>query len=41
MPEQRPSAFEAMRALRDELRARLDEDEDYRAVRDDACRTFA
>jgi|tagenome__1003787_1003787.scaffolds.fasta_scaffold20498842_2 hypothetical protein len=31
MPEQRPSAFEAMRALRDELRARLDEDEDYRA----------
>ena len=31
MPEQRPSAFEAMRALRDELRARLDENEDYRA----------
>jgi len=31
MPEQTPSAYAAMRALRDELRARLDESEDYRA----------
>jgi hypothetical protein len=31
MPEQKPSAYAAMRALRDELRARLDENEDYRA----------
>jgi len=31
MPEQNLSAFSAMRALRDELRARLDQNEDYRA----------
>ena len=31
MPEQSFSAFAAMRALRDELRARLEENEDYRA----------
>jgi len=31
MPEERRSAYAAMRALRDELRARLDENEDYRA----------
>jgi hypothetical protein len=31
MPEQNLSAFAAMRALRDELRARLDQNEDYRA----------
>jgi hypothetical protein len=31
MPEQGPSAYAAMRSLRDELRARLDENEDYRA----------
>ena len=31
MPEQNHSAFAAMRALRDELRARLDQSEDYRA----------
>jgi hypothetical protein len=31
MPEEKQSAFAAMRALRDELRARLDENEDYRA----------
>jgi hypothetical protein len=31
MPEQDLSAFAAMRALRDELRARLDQNEDYRA----------
>ena len=31
MPEEKPSAFAAMRALRDELRARLDQNEDYRA----------
>ena len=31
MPEQKPSAYAAMRSLRDELRARLDENEDYRA----------
>jgi hypothetical protein len=31
MPEQNSSAFAAMRALRDELRARLDDNEDYRA----------
>jgi len=31
MPEEKPSAYAAMRALRDELRARLDENEDYRA----------
>jgi hypothetical protein len=40
MPEQNPSAFAAMRALRDELRARLDQNEDYRAWKalDDALR---
>jgi hypothetical protein len=31
MREEKPSAFAAMRALRDELRARLDQNEDYRA----------
>ena len=31
MPEENLSAFAAMRALRDELRARLDQNEDYRA----------
>jgi len=31
MADQNLSAFAAMRALRDELRARLDENEDYRA----------
>ena len=31
MPEVNLSAFAAMRALRDELRARLDQSEDYRA----------
>jgi spore coat polysaccharide biosynthesis protein SpsF (cytidylyltransferase family) len=31
MPEQNLSAFAAMRALRDQLRARLDQNEDYRA----------
>ena len=31
MPEEKPSAFAAMRALRDELRARLDQNDDYRA----------
>jgi hypothetical protein len=31
MPEQNLSAFAAVRALRDELRSRLDENEDYRA----------
>ena len=31
MPEEILSAFAAMRALRDELRARLDQNEDYRA----------
>ena len=31
MPDQDFSAFSAMRALRDELRARLDHSEDYRA----------
>jgi hypothetical protein len=31
MPDQNLSAFAAMRALRDELRARLDQNEDYRA----------
>ena len=31
MPEENLSAFAAMRALRDELRARLDQSEDYRA----------
>lgn len=31
MPDQNPSAFAAMRALRDDLRARLDQSEDYRA----------
>jgi len=31
MPNQNLSAFAAMRALRDELRARLDHSEDYRA----------
>ena len=31
MPDQNLSAFAAMRALRDELRARLDQSEDYRA----------
>jgi len=31
MPEEKRSAYAAMRALRDELRARLDENEDYRA----------
>ena len=40
MPEQNLSAFAAMRALRDELRARLDQNEDYRAWKalDDALR---
>ncbi len=35
-----PSAFAAMRALRDEMRARLDRNEDYRAWKalDDALR---
>ena len=31
MPEEKASAFAAMRALRDELRARLDQNDDYRA----------
>jgi hypothetical protein len=31
MPEEKPSAFAAMRALRDELRARLDQNDDHRA----------
>jgi hypothetical protein len=31
MPEENLSAFAAMRALRNELRARLDQNEDYRA----------
>jgi hypothetical protein len=31
MPEENLSTFAAMRALRDELRARLDQNEDYRA----------
>jgi spore coat polysaccharide biosynthesis protein SpsF (cytidylyltransferase family) len=31
MPEESLSAFAAMQALRDELRARLDQNEDYRA----------
>ena len=31
MPEENLSPFAAMRALRDELRARLDQNEDYRA----------
>jgi hypothetical protein len=31
MPDQNLSAFAAMRALRDELRSRLDQSEDYRA----------
>jgi hypothetical protein len=31
MPDQNLSAFAAIRALRDELRARLDQSEDYRA----------
>jgi hypothetical protein len=31
MPEENFSAFAAMRALRDELRTRLDQNEDYRA----------
>jgi hypothetical protein len=31
MPDQNLSAFASMRALRDELRARLDQNEDYRA----------
>jgi hypothetical protein len=31
MPEENLSAFAALRALRDELRARLDQNEDYRA----------
>jgi hypothetical protein len=31
MPEEKPSAFAAIRALRDELRARLDQNDDYRA----------
>jgi hypothetical protein len=31
MSEENLSAFAAMRALRDELRARLDQNEDYRA----------
>ena len=31
MPEEILSAFAAMRALRDELRAKLDQSEDYRA----------
>jgi hypothetical protein len=31
MPDENPSAFAALRALRDELRARLDQNEDYRA----------
>jgi hypothetical protein len=40
MPEEIPSAFAAIRALRDELRARLDQNEDYRAwkVLDEALR---
>ncbi len=38
--EDPPSAFAAMRALRDEMRARLDRNEDYRAWKalDDALR---
>jgi len=31
MTEEHPSALAAMRALRDEIRARLDQNEDYRA----------
>ena len=40
MPEEILSAFAAMRALRDELRARLDQSEDYRAwkARDEVLR---